>query len=134
MHVQYVCWAELLYIQLLTPQASFLGHLGGILAGLLHVHVLERLTLSGAGGLPGFRCVFISCTEPCCCVQQDPVQGKWRIALLHPMHALSHVRRVRAVCTLRMLVNDRMHRAIVKSACRRRKRCLTLDVAVNLSG
>ena len=30
---QYVCWAELLYIQLLTPRASFLGHLGGILAG-----------------------------------------------------------------------------------------------------
>ena len=30
---QYVCWAELAYIQLLTPRASFLGHLGGILAG-----------------------------------------------------------------------------------------------------
>ncbi|CAL5224585.1 g7292 [Coccomyxa viridis] len=52
---KYVCWAELAYIQLLTPQASFLGHLGGILAGLLHVHVFERLTLSGAGALPGFR-------------------------------------------------------------------------------
>lgn len=38
---QYVCWAELAYIQLLTPRASFLGHLGGILAGLLHVHVIE---------------------------------------------------------------------------------------------
>ena len=53
--VQYVCWAELLYIQLLTPRASFLGHLGGISAGLLHVHVLGRLTLSGTGALP-FRC------------------------------------------------------------------------------
>jgi hypothetical protein len=39
--LQYVCWAELAYIQLLTPKASFLGHLGGILAGLLHVHVIE---------------------------------------------------------------------------------------------
>lgn len=36
-----MCWAELAYIQLLTPKASFLGHLGGILAGLLHVHVIE---------------------------------------------------------------------------------------------
>ena len=35
--VQYVTWAELLYIQLLTPNASFLGHLAGILAGMLHV-------------------------------------------------------------------------------------------------
>ena len=49
MPVQYVCWAELLYIQLLTPKASFLGHLGGILAGLLHVNVLENLTLPGGG-------------------------------------------------------------------------------------
>ncbi len=39
--LQYVCWAELAYIQLLTPRASFLGHLGGILAGLLHVHVIR---------------------------------------------------------------------------------------------
>lgn len=39
--MQYVCWAELAYIQLLTPHASFLGHLGGILAGLVHVYALE---------------------------------------------------------------------------------------------
>ena len=57
-HAQYVCCAELLYIQLLTPQASFLGHLGGILAGLLHVHVLQRLTLSGAAVSP-LRCGII---------------------------------------------------------------------------
>ena len=49
MPVQYVCWAELLYIQLLTPKASFLGHLGGILAGLLHLNVLENFTLPGGG-------------------------------------------------------------------------------------
>ena len=49
MPVQYVCWAELLYIQLLTPKASFLGHLGGILAGLLHVNVLENLVLPSGG-------------------------------------------------------------------------------------
>ena len=55
LHVQYVCWAELLYIQLLTPRASFVGHLGGILAGLLHVNVLERLTLSGGSRALPFR-------------------------------------------------------------------------------
>ena len=54
MPVQYVCWAELLYIQLLTPKASFLGHLGGILAGLLHVNVLEHLALPSGGF--SFRC------------------------------------------------------------------------------
>lgn len=31
---KYVCWAELLYLQLLVPNASFMGHLCGILAGL----------------------------------------------------------------------------------------------------
>ena len=49
MPVQYVCWAELLYIQLLTPKASFLGHLGGILAGLLHVNVMEKVFLRSGG-------------------------------------------------------------------------------------
>lgn len=47
--MQYVCWAELAYIQLLTPRASFLGHLGGILAGLLHVNVLQGLDMSQSG-------------------------------------------------------------------------------------
>ena len=64
--VQYVCWAELLYIQLLTPKASFLGHLGGILAGLLHVNVLEHLALPSGGlsfrwaqrGLCQFPCLY----------------------------------------------------------------------------
>lgn len=41
---QYVCWAELLYIQLLTPRASFLGHLGGILAGA-HAATMPRRTI-----------------------------------------------------------------------------------------
>lgn len=34
-----MCWAELLYVQLVTPRASLLCHLAGILAGLLHVKV-----------------------------------------------------------------------------------------------
>ena len=42
-------WAELVAIQLVTPNASFLGHLAGILAGLLVV-AAER-----AGLLPGRR-------------------------------------------------------------------------------
>lgn len=88
MHVQYVCWAELLYIQLLTPQASFLGHLGGILAGLLHVHVFERLTLSGTGALPGFRCGFLSCTGSSCCVQTHHMWCE-ATALLQHLHVPS---------------------------------------------
>ncbi len=51
--MQYVCWAELLYLQLLVPNASFMGHLCGILAGLLYVAVTSRLPFlpggSGAG-------------------------------------------------------------------------------------
>lgn len=43
--LQYVTWAELIYIQLLTPNASFLGHLAGILAGMLHVTVLQHLPM-----------------------------------------------------------------------------------------
>eukprot|EP00891_Asterochloris_glomerata_P009395 jgi/Astpho2/9395/Aster-01660 len=36
---KYVTWAELVYIQFIAPQASFLGHLSGILAGLTYVTV-----------------------------------------------------------------------------------------------
>ena len=50
--VQYVTWAELIYIQLLTPNASFLGHLAGILAGMLHVTVLQRLPMLRSGPMP----------------------------------------------------------------------------------
>jgi hypothetical protein len=42
---QYVAWVELVIISLVTPNASFLGHLAGILAGLLHIAVIDR----GAG-------------------------------------------------------------------------------------
>lgn len=34
---QYACWAELGLIQLLVPNASFIGHLSGILVGLLYI-------------------------------------------------------------------------------------------------
>lgn len=50
--MQYVTWAELIYIQLLTPNASFLGHLAGILAGILHVTVLQRLPMLRSGPTP----------------------------------------------------------------------------------
>ncbi|KAK9819551.1 hypothetical protein WJX74_010895 [Apatococcus lobatus] len=36
---KYGAWAELVLIQLVTPNASFVGHLAGILAGLLYVAV-----------------------------------------------------------------------------------------------
>jgi hypothetical protein len=41
-HVQYMCWVELLIAQVANPQASFLGHVCGILAGLLHVKVTSK--------------------------------------------------------------------------------------------
>lgn len=50
--MQYVTWAELIYIQLLTPNASFLGHLAGILAGMLHVTVLQHLPMLRSGPTP----------------------------------------------------------------------------------
>ena len=35
---RYACWVELVVIQLLVPNASFTGHLAGILVGLLYVY------------------------------------------------------------------------------------------------
>lgn len=35
-----MAWAELVLASLFNPQASFLGHLAGILAGLLHVRLI----------------------------------------------------------------------------------------------
>eukprot|EP00899_Mesostigma_viride_P012638 jgi/Mesvir1/21375/Mv20859-RA.1 len=35
---RYAAWAELALIQLMLPNVSFLGHLSGILAGLMYVH------------------------------------------------------------------------------------------------
>ncbi|VDN58408.1 unnamed protein product [Dracunculus medinensis] len=34
---RYACWAELLLIQMITPNASFVGHLAGILVGILYI-------------------------------------------------------------------------------------------------
>ena len=50
--MQYVTWAELIYIQLLTPNASFLGHLAGILAGILHVSILQYLPFLSTRTIP----------------------------------------------------------------------------------
>jgi membrane associated rhomboid family serine protease len=38
MDIKYAAWAELILIQFLVPNASFLGHLCGILAGILWEH------------------------------------------------------------------------------------------------
>lgn len=35
---KYAAWLELVVISLITPNASFIGHLAGILAGVLYVH------------------------------------------------------------------------------------------------
>ncbi|KAL2338849.1 hypothetical protein Fmac_013295 [Flemingia macrophylla] len=42
---RYAAWAELVLVQLLVPGVSFIGHLGGILAGLLYLKM--RSTFSG---------------------------------------------------------------------------------------
>eukprot|EP00898_Chlorokybus_atmophyticus_P006557 jgi/Chlat1/6902/Chrsp52S06579 len=49
---RYACWAELLYIQLVTPRASFIGHLCGILAGLLYVYGSPRVRRWASRTLP----------------------------------------------------------------------------------
>ncbi|KAK4437530.1 Rhomboid-like protein 14, mitochondrial [Sesamum alatum] len=36
---RYAAWAELILIQMFVPGVSFLGHLGGILAGLLYIYL-----------------------------------------------------------------------------------------------
>ncbi|CAN0924586.1 Rhomboid-like protein 14, mitochondrial [Linum grandiflorum] len=41
---RYAAWAELLLIQLVAPDSSFLGHLGGILAGILYIKLQGRNT------------------------------------------------------------------------------------------
>lgn len=38
---KYAAWIELVVISLVTPNASFMGHLAGILAGVLWVHALD---------------------------------------------------------------------------------------------
>ena len=35
---RYACWAELVLIQIMVPNASFTGHLAGILVGLAFIH------------------------------------------------------------------------------------------------
>lgn len=45
-----MAWAELVFISLVTPNASFLGHLAGILAGLAHLTLFDRGPAASAGG------------------------------------------------------------------------------------
>jgi hypothetical protein len=40
---KYVCWFELVIISLITPNASFLGHLAGILAGVTYMRNQKSL-------------------------------------------------------------------------------------------
>lgn len=42
---RYAAWVELVIISLITPNVSFLGHLCGILAGMLYLHVFRKLVL-----------------------------------------------------------------------------------------
>ncbi|GAQ86345.1 hypothetical protein KFL_002830220 [Klebsormidium nitens] len=51
---RYAAWAELVAIQYATPQASFVGHLGGILAGLILVY-FPRILPRGLPFVVGLR-------------------------------------------------------------------------------
>eukprot|EP00250_Pteridium_aquilinum_P033663 c6040_g1_i1 orf=344-1363(-) len=44
---RYAAWAELILVQVFVPGTSFLGHLCGILAGLLYVHHSQWFTVTG---------------------------------------------------------------------------------------
>ena len=48
---RYMAWAELLLIQLLVPNVSFVGHLSGILTGLMYLHL--PAVAGSAGGAIG---------------------------------------------------------------------------------
>eukprot|EP01031_Cornospumella_fuschlensis_P027847 gene27847-33628_t len=55
---KWAAWAELVLASLLSPQASFLGHLAGILAGYLYVHMHKawnglHSSRAGHGGVYG---------------------------------------------------------------------------------
>ncbi|KAL2653952.1 hypothetical protein R1flu_022080 [Riccia fluitans] len=45
---RYAAWAELVFIQMFVPGTSFLGHLCGVVAGLLYIHGSYLLTGSRA--------------------------------------------------------------------------------------
>ena len=38
---QYAAWAELILIQIITPYASFMGHLGGIISGWVYLKYIS---------------------------------------------------------------------------------------------
>lgn len=51
---KYVVWAELLLIQLLTPNASFVGHLAGILVGLFYIYGPLKKIMDVINGMCSF--------------------------------------------------------------------------------
>ncbi|CAI0456414.1 unnamed protein product [Linum tenue] len=50
---RYAAWAELILIQMFAPGVSFLGHLGGILAGMLYLKLKGEYSGSGSGSGSG---------------------------------------------------------------------------------
>ena len=46
--MRWLCWGELLWIQLISPNVSFLGHLAGILAGILYIAPPRSLRVEAA--------------------------------------------------------------------------------------
>ncbi|KAL0837365.1 hypothetical protein Bca101_089255 [Brassica carinata] len=49
---KYAAWAELVLVQMFVPRASFLGHLGGILAGILYMKMKSGSASAYSGSDP----------------------------------------------------------------------------------
>uniref|UniRef100_A0A0N5BHI2 Rhomboid domain-containing protein n=1 Tax=Strongyloides papillosus TaxID=174720 RepID=A0A0N5BHI2_STREA len=58
---KYSCWAELIAIQMVTPNASFVGHLSGIIVGLIYMEtgilrkIVSTIEMFLSGVLPRFE-------------------------------------------------------------------------------
>lgn len=62
---QHAAWLELVLISMITPNASFLGHLAGILAGFLYMHgLVHAITFLPRHVLRVLRLLFIGGPAP----------------------------------------------------------------------
>ena len=55
--MRWACWVELLLIQLLVPNASFTGHLAGILVGLMYIKGPLKYFMDAVGGAGGYSLI-----------------------------------------------------------------------------
>jgi hypothetical protein len=62
--LKYACWAELVIISMVTPNASFVGHLSGILAGILYCHGPQLLQVASRSSSPRYASTISSRRSP----------------------------------------------------------------------